>query len=219
MDKLLCFYHYRLFWLAHIFLLILFQKTLVSNTASLSRLSAAQRSNIELAAQKLNGVIIKQAETFSFNSRVGPRIARMGYVQAPSYLEGETPATFGGGICLFLSSLTYKCALELGLPINERTAHTRTTQCIASGFDATVWYGHNDLRFTNNLNMPIKMESKFDGQNLSLRMIGQKNKSTDVPIKKLQRMVNRYSDDIIEVLVFRQETDKLALVSRDRYQD
>jgi vancomycin resistance protein YoaR len=125
-----------------------FSNVLVSNTAPINQLTAAQRSNIALASEKLNGIIVMPGRIFSFNKTIGPRTAQEGYSKSPSYLEGDSPMTFGGGICL-LSSILYKSALELGLNINERQAHTRTTQCIAPGFDATVWYGLRDL------NLPI----------------------------------------------------------------
>jgi len=191
-----------------------FQTVLVSNTVSLTRLNNVQRANIELASQKLDGSIIALGQTFSFNNVVGPRTAHQGYAKSPSYLEGDTPLTFGGGICL-LSSVLYKNALELGLPINERTAHTRTTQCIAPGFDATVWYGKNDLRFTNNLNMPLKIEAKVDSQNLTVKIIG--HRSPTITINSLRRIVNRDNKESIEVVVLKEQHNKLAFVSRDRY--
>ncbi len=192
-----------------------FDHVLISNKVSLLPLTPAQRSNIELAAKKLDGTIIASGQVFSFNHIVGPRNAEQGYNKSPSYLEGETPATFGGGICL-LSSLLYKSALELGLSIKERIAHTRTTQCIAPGFDATVWYGQYDLRFANNKNMPLKLEAKVDNQNLTINIIGRQN-SQIAKNGTLHRIVNQSGKDLIAVTVLRENNHDSVLVSRDCY--
>ena len=198
-----------------LFLLDPFANVLVSNTAPVSQLNDAQRSNIALASKKLDGFIIMPGRVFSFNKIIGPRSEREGYCQSPSYLEGDSPMTFGGGICL-LSSVLYKSALELGLNIKERQAHTRTTQCIAPGFDATVWYGQSDLKFTNNQKIPIKIETKIDSQNLTITIYGDQNPGTNNKMA-LQRLVRRIDKDTISVSVFRKENEGLKLVSKDLY--
>lgn len=190
-----------------------FKDVLVSNTVSLSQLNSAQIANIELGAKALNGFVLAPGQTLSFNQIVGPRTARQGYNKSRSYLEADTPMTFGGGLCL-LSSLLYKSALELGLTIKERTAHTRTTQSIPAGFDATIWYGQNDLKFANNKDMPLQIETKIDSQNLTINILGGSKSS---PNSSLRRILHRTDKDNIEVTVLKQNGDQLAFVSRDRY--
>ncbi len=192
-----------------------FSDLLVSNTVAITPLTAAQRSNIELASKRLDGIILMPGQTFSFNKIIGSRSAREGYSKSPSYLEGDSPLTFGGGICL-LSSVLYKSVLELGLPINERCAHTRTTQCIPPGFDATVWYGQSDLKFTNAQKSPIKIETKLDNQNLTINVYGDQDRDQSKNVT-LQRIVNRIDKDTILVSVFRQENARLNLISKDLY--
>jgi vancomycin resistance protein VanW len=194
-----------------------FCQVLVSSRVGISQLSPAQRANIAQAAKALDEKVVLPGQTFSFNQTVGPRTLKRGYLRSPSYLEGDTPQTFGGGICV-LSSLLYKSALELGLPITERTAHTRTVHTIAPGFDATVWYGQNDLRFTNNLAAPVKIACSTDGENLSVNLLGKQSRQ-NLPgtTSTLRRTVVPVSKDRIEVIVLRQEGPKLALVSKDFY--
>src|SRR5262249_31985353 len=107
-----------------------FQDRLVEKHLYISDLNTQQKMNIQLAASTLNATVIKPGEEFSFNRVVGPRTSMHGYLIAPSYLESDTPGTFGGGICV-VSSLLYQDALESDMTITERVAHTRTMQTIA----------------------------------------------------------------------------------------
>src|ERR1051326_6903428 len=75
-----------------------FQDKLVEKHICLSDLNVQQRMNIELSASRLNATVIKPGEEFSFNRVLGPRTSARGYLKAPSYMEGETPGSFGGGI-------------------------------------------------------------------------------------------------------------------------
>lgn len=209
-------------WLAPICLLVVylyvdpFKDVLISNKASLSLLSPAQRANIELAARALDGVVIAPGALFSFNKTVGPRTFAQGYLKSPSYISFDTPMTFGGGVCL-VSSMLYKNALELGLAIKERTAHTRTTQCVAPGFDATVWYGQNDLKLVNNLGVPLKLQAQVSSQTITLNVLGTTKSTAALNSEKLKRIVSYTDKSSIEVSVLRDDGNKLALISRDRY--
>src|SRR5689334_1362719 len=91
-----------------------FSHTLVQQDQSTQTLSEAQKNNLQIAAHRLDGVVLQPSESFSFNRVVGPRTLAQGYRPAPSYLDGESPATLGGGICL-LSSALYQAALKMGL--------------------------------------------------------------------------------------------------------
>lgn len=193
-----------------------FPEILVTEQVSTSHLTPVQKANIALAAQAIDGFILMPGQSFSFNKVVGPRTDRAGYAKSRSYLGPDTPMTFGGGICL-LSSLLYKSALELDLPINERTAHTRTMQSLPPGFDATVWYGHNDLRFTNNVTSPLKISARVDADSLRIEWLGASNIRSQMHSSKLKRIVLPHGDNQIEVTVLREEGNKLELVSRDVY--
>jgi vancomycin resistance protein VanW len=120
-------------------------------------LHAAQKTNIDLTLKRLNGQILKPGEAWSFNKVVGPRTERRGYLLAPSYLEGETQGTLGGGICL-VSSAVYQLALRSGLVTLSRTPHLKTIRTVPAGLDATVWYGQADLVIQNPYPYPLILE-------------------------------------------------------------
>ena len=146
-----------------------FARELVVKAISIDQLTAAQRSNVAVAARALNGYILAPGETFSFNRVVGPRTFRRGYAASPSYLDFETPNTFGGGICV-LSSVLYQVGLEGGLTVVERHPHTRPMKTVKPGQDATVWYGGPDLKLTNRYSFPIQMRAGVENGELRIAL-------------------------------------------------
>lgn len=148
----------------------------------LQSLTAAQRQNLTVALKPIHGVVLAPGETFSFNHTVGPRTALRGYVAAPSYLGGDSPATLGGGICL-LSSVLYQLALNNGLRVVERHPHLRPIHSVPAGLDATVWYGQADLQFKNTTNQPVQLHTVLQDNTL---VIGLASK-TAIPQQTLRR--------------------------------
>lgn len=94
-------------------------------------------SNINLGAQKLDGVVIPVGRTFSFNAVVGPRNEEAGFKNAPALFLGEVVPELGGGMCQ-VSSTLFAAALGIGLEVIERRPHSRPSSYIPKGFDATV---------------------------------------------------------------------------------
>ncbi len=178
---------------------------------NISHLSSAQKINIQVAARKIDGVVVHPGEDFSFNRTVGPRTVQRGFVSAPTYLDGTTAMTDGGGICL-VSSLLYEAALESGLRIVSRTPHSRTTQSILPGLDATVSYDSVDLKFANDTKEPILIQSTCDPTRVSISIHG----SFDQKPVRLVRREER-SGNQLKVEVARVEGEKLVRLSNSIY--
>jgi vancomycin resistance protein YoaR len=185
-----------------------FSKMAASKTLSTTILSRAQTTNLVMASRYLDGWVLKSGEQFSFNRIVGPRTVARGYVQAPSYLEADSPPTTGGGICL-LSSGLYQLALSAGLAIEQRVPHLRTIHSVPPGLDATVWYGGADLRFVNTLPFPVRIRSRVQDKTLFLVLEG----AHIVQPVRVSRIEQRQNPTEVVVTVFQRE----HMVSRDRY--
>ena len=80
--------------------------------------------NIMIAARNINGIILKNGESFSFNKLVGPRLSQHGYKIAPVFINGKLTPDWGGGVCQ-VSSTLYNAVLLADMTIEERTAHCR----------------------------------------------------------------------------------------------
>jgi vancomycin resistance protein YoaR len=191
-----------------------FSDTIAKKTLSLTGLNSAQKSNIQLAAGAMNGVVLRSGEEFSFNKIVGPRTTGRGYRPAPSYLGPENPATIGGGICL-VSSAVYQLALETGCSIDQRVAHLRTIRTVPAGLDSTVWYGQADLKFRNDLPCPVQISTKWENNSLTVEMLG-KQPANYSPAKVNVSVERRTSREMI-VEVFRRQGEQESRISRDCY--
>ena len=128
--------------------------------------------NVALAAAKLNGVLIKPGETFSFNQTVGDISAATGYQSAYIIKEGRTVLGDGGGVCQ-VSSTLFRAALNAGLPIIERHEHSYRVHYyedggFKAGLDATVFDPTDDLKFKNDTPGHILIQTITDTDNLNL---------------------------------------------------
>jgi vancomycin resistance protein YoaR len=122
--------------------------------------------NIILASSRLNGLLIKPEEAFSFNQALGDISQATGYQQAYIIKEGETILDDGGGVCQ-VSTTLFRAALNLGLPILERYPHSyRVSYYEQGGFgpglDATVFYPTVDLKFKNDTLAHILIQAYTD---------------------------------------------------------
>lgn len=70
--------------------------------------------NIQLAASRLNGILIKPGETFSFDKAVGDVSSLTGYKQAYVIQNGKTVLGDGGGVCQ-VSTTFFRAALDAGI--------------------------------------------------------------------------------------------------------
>ena len=133
--------------------------------------TAARISNVKLSAASINNYVMNTGDVFSYNEVVGKRTAENGYQAAPAYVKGETVDEIGGGICQTSSTLYLAC-LRGNLEITERHAHRYIPAYIAAGMDATVSWGGPDYKFTNNTDYPIKIVTEYQGDYLTVRLLG-----------------------------------------------
>lgn len=128
--------------------------------------------NVALAASRLNGVLIKPGDVFSFDQTVGDISAATGYQSAYIIKDGHTILGDGGGVCQ-VSTTLFRAALNAGLPIIERHAHDYRVHYYEEagfkpGLDATVYSPSVDLKFKNDTPGYILIQTKTDLNNLSL---------------------------------------------------
>jgi len=128
--------------------------------------------NVALAAAKLNGVLVKPGETFSFNQTVGDISAATGYQSAYIIKNGRTVMGDGGGVCQ-VSTTLFRAALNAGLPIVERHEHSYRVHYyeeggFKAGLDATVFDPTDDLKIKNDTPAYILIQTATDINNFTL---------------------------------------------------
>jgi len=132
---------------------------------------ANRNTNIRLACQSINGLVLNPGDTFDFNKALGKRTEEAGYKPADAYSNGETVKSLGGGICQ-VSSTLYYCTLIADLEIVARTNHSYVSSYMPKGLDATVSWGGPEFRFKNNTNYPIRIEAEDTGNRTIVKLIG-----------------------------------------------
>ena len=124
-------------------------------------------NNVAVAASRINGVVVKKGEDFSFNATILPRTTANGYVNAPIFINKKHGMGIGGGVCQ-VSSTLYAAMLSAGLPATERHPHSLKVPYIPEGMDATIAGNTLDLRFTNTFDYAIVIGAVADNGTLTV---------------------------------------------------
>jgi vancomycin resistance protein YoaR len=142
---------------------------------------AANRArNIEVAAARLNGLVIPGGGTISFNTVVGARSEENGFKHAPEIFKGEMIDGVGGGTCQVASTF-HAAAMYAGLDVLERLPHSRPSGYIPMGFDATVVYPSVDLKIRNPFPFPLVVHAWVEDTKLKMELLGER-KQVEVTI-------------------------------------
>ena len=132
--------------------------------------------NLKLAASKIDGILIRPGEVFSYWRLIGKPSARKGYVPGMVLHCGAYRMGIGGGLCQ-LSNLIYWMTLHTPLTVIERYRHSydvfpdsNRTQPFGSG--ATCVYPYRDLMIRNDTDTVFQLNIKvgeysLDGKWLS----------------------------------------------------
>ncbi len=141
-------------------------KELVSKGTSLFVGSIPNRIyNITLAASRLNGILIKPGEVFSFNQAIGDISTFTGYKQAYVIQNGRTVLGDGGGVCQ-VSTTFFRAVLNAGLPVIERNPHAYRVsyyeQDQGPGLDAAIYVPSTDFKFKNDTEHHLLVQTIAD---------------------------------------------------------
>jgi vancomycin resistance protein VanW len=109
--------------------------------------------NLQIAIKRLNGMLVRPGETFSYWKGIGTTTKSKGYVDGMVLFYGKFKKGTGGGLCQ-LSNLIYWMTLHTPLSVTERHRHSydvfpdsKRTQPFGSG--ATCAYNYLDLQIKN----------------------------------------------------------------------
>ncbi len=114
--------------------------------------------NVELAASRINGRVIKPGKTFSYSKAIGTRTVENGYVDGPSIANGKEVSSIGGGICQVSTNL-YAAMLFAGITPTEHHYHGLPVDYAPTGLDAAIAENYLDLRFKNTYDYDIVIEA------------------------------------------------------------
>jgi VanW like protein len=128
-------------------------------------LQAGKIHNLRLAIRQIDGLEIPAGEVFSFWTQVGQPTVWRGFAIGRELREGCIIPTIGGGLCQ-LSNALYDAALQTGLEIVERYAHSQVIPGSLAEIDrdATVFWNYIDLKF--KASHDLRIEARMDDRHL-----------------------------------------------------
>ena len=129
------------------------------------------RTNVRLALNAFNGMVVQPGEQCDFNDIVGPRTKERGYKKAVEYDGDTTIESYGGGVCQASTTL-YQALVKAGITVLEREQHNMTVAYADPSTDAAVSYGDKNLIFKNNTDYPIYIYTSVTSEWASVTIYG-----------------------------------------------
>lgn len=126
--------------------------------------------NLRLASGRVDGLLIRPGETFSFNRIVGNCTARKGYVEGMKLSNGDAESGVGGGICQ-LANLLHWMFLHAPLTIVERSEHSFDPfpdkgRVLPWGVGCSIVWNYVDLVVRNDTPYTFQLRAWVDERHL-----------------------------------------------------
>jgi vancomycin resistance protein VanW len=118
-------------------------------------------TNIRLACERINGIVIRPGETFSFWRTVGPAGKKQGYREGLVISSGRLLSGYGGGLCQ-MANMVHWLVLNSPLTVTELHHHTDAIfpddrRRVPFGTGTSVFYNYIDYRFKNNTDQNVQL--------------------------------------------------------------
>ena len=139
------------------------------------KLQENKRKNLELAIKHLNGLVIRQGETFSIWKNVGKPTRSKGYKEGLVLKQGQLARGVGGGLCQ-LGNLLFWMFAHSPLLVTERYRHgfdvfPDVKRKVPFGAGATLSYNYIDLQALNETVDDFRVELWLDDEYLYGRLL------------------------------------------------
>lgn len=125
------------------------------------QLQQGKIQNLRIAAQKLNGIIIRPGETFSFWGLVGHPTAKKGYTEGLVIAGTQMKPGIAGGLCQ-LANMAHWLVLNSPLTVTELHHHSDALfpderRTVPFGTGTSVFYKNVDYQFKNTTDQPVQL--------------------------------------------------------------
>ncbi|SFM53405.1 vancomycin resistance protein VanW [Paenibacillus sp. 1_12] len=154
-------------------------------------------NNLRIALQRVDGIMIKPGETFSYWRLVGKTTKKKGYIEGLMLSNGEVRTGIGGGLCQ-MANMLFWLALHTPLKIKERHHHSfdifpDDRRIIPFGTGTSVFYNYVDLQFYNPTNYTFQFHLFLSDEYLEGRISS--NKKLDYNYKVNERNHKFYQNE------------------------
>ncbi|MEO3808510.1 VanW family protein [Sphaerisporangium sp. B11E5] len=130
---------------------------------------AARVTNIQRAADMVDGHLVRPGETFSLNEIIGRPDRSRGFVPAQLIDGARLAIGLGGGVSQVATTL-YNAAFYAGMADLERTPHAFHVRRYPAGRDAVLSYPDHDLRFRNDSKYGVLIKTAYTDASVTVEM-------------------------------------------------
>ncbi len=125
------------------------------------RLQENKVTNIKLACDKINGIIVRPGQTFSFWRTVGKTSSKLGYKEGLVISKKGFRPGVGGGLCQ-MANMVHWLVLNSPLTVTELHHHTDALfpderRRVPFGTGTSVRYNNVDYRFKNTTDQCVQI--------------------------------------------------------------
>ncbi|MBI2550787.1 VanW family protein [Candidatus Uhrbacteria bacterium] len=160
------------------------------------RLQRNKVTNLRLAADGINGVLIRTGETLSLWKLIGNSTAKRGFLPGILLSNGKILEGVGGGLCQ-MANLVYWMALHSPLTVTERHRHSYdifpdSGRTVPFGTGATLFYNYMDLSIKNETDQTFQVMVSLTDEHLK----GEIRSEKEWPVSyRLLERAHRFSKD------------------------
>lgn len=190
------------------------------------QLQENKRRNLELAIEHLNGIVIRQGETFSIWKNVGRPTRGKGYLEGLVLVQGRLSSGVGGGICQ-LGNLLFWLFAHSPLTVIERYRHgfdvfPDVGRKVPFGAGATLAYNYIDLQVLNESMDACKVELWMDEDFLYGRLLCENPLEKEYRVEERNHLIRQqfwggYSrhNEIVQVVTDREGNESERLLVKN----
>lgn len=178
--------------------------------------------NIDLAARRMDGLVLHPGESFSFWDRVGMVTRWKGYKEGRVIVQNHLTADIGGGLCN-LSHALHLLVLHSPLEVTEFHSHSDALAPdegprVPFSAGTSICYNYLDFRFRNTTDQDVQLCVWCEGETLYTQLRSQRPFPWRYEIVEEDHHFRREGDSFYRVSkIYRKVADSAtgALVRKD----
>ena len=170
--------------------------------------TGSRKSNVKLALERINGLIVEPGKTISFNEQTGPHSIANGYKVATIIYNGQFVDGVGGGICQASTTL-YNALLLANVDILQVRKHTLPVRYVPLALDAMVSEHISDLVFKNTSDNPIYIATSSDSNSVYVGVYGANTSEYTLKTRSETICTIPHNGDTIKADTAHEYTDKV----------
>lgn len=152
--------------------------------------------NLRLASDRVDGLLIRPGESFSFNKVVGNCTRRKGYAEGMRLSNGDAVSGVGGGICQ-LANLLHWMFLHSPLTIVERSEHSfdpfpDKDRVLPWGVGCSIVYNYVDLVVRNDTTSTFQLRTHVGERHLRGELFADRPTDTSYRVEARDEQFLRY---------------------------